>query len=404
MTDKPERPETPRVDRRKFLAAAALPFAAAAIAPAAAAVAQTNSASGGTSSARPGDIRIGIIGAGATIQSNQIPGFRRIPGCEIVAIANRSLASSKRVTDKFGIPRPYANWKELLADDDIDAISIGTWPYMHAIMTEAALESGKHVLCQARMANNAAEARQMLDASRRHPHLVSQLVPMSQSYWQDNVLKRLIGEGYVGEVLSVEMQRLQTGRAQLTGPGGFADIGGPLSWRQQQEFSGYNALNVGQTYEAAMRWLGRGTRVMAMSKIHVPYRRAADGQMTSVEVADHLDILYELANGAQVHLRISATTGLSTGDQTWIYGTEGTIFADRERNIFAGKRGDTQLSRVANPEKDQAKYRVEEEFINAIRGVEEVTMNTFETGAHYMEFVEAVYRSSKLGQAVYLPL
>ncbi|HAB30723.1 MAG TPA: gfo/Idh/MocA family oxidoreductase, partial [Gemmatimonadetes bacterium] len=56
----------------------------------------------------------------------QIPAFRRIPGCEIVAVANRSLESSQRVTDEFNIPRAYANWEELLDDDGIDAVSIGT--------------------------------------------------------------------------------------------------------------------------------------------------------------------------------------------------------------------------------------------------------------------------------------
>ena len=88
---------------------------------------------------------------------------------------------------------------------------------MHRTLTLAGLESGKHVLCQGRMANSAGEAREMLEASHRYPHLVSQLVPTSTSYQLDNVLTRLINEGYVGEVLSIELQRLQ---------GGFADIGG----------------------------------------------------------------------------------------------------------------------------------------------------------------------------------
>jgi len=136
-------------------------------------------------------IRVGLIGAGANIRGVQIPGFRQIPGCEIVAVANRSLESSQRVANEFNIPRAYANWEELLDDDSIDAISIGTWPYMHSTLTLAALERGKHVLTQARMANTAQEARDMLAASRRRPDLVCQLVPTSQSYRIDNVLKRM---------------------------------------------------------------------------------------------------------------------------------------------------------------------------------------------------------------------
>ena len=388
MTDQPD---ATGVNRRDFLAVGALPIAAATLGPPAPAPGRPH----GSARSRQERVRVGLIGAGTNVQNVQIPGFRRIPECEILAVANRSLQSSRRVADAFGIPRAYSHWGELLEDRDVDAILIGTWPYMHRTLTLAGLESGKHVLCQGRMANTAAEAREMLEASQRKPRLVSQLVPTSTSYHLDNVLRRLVSEGYAGEILSVELQRLQ---------GGFADIGGELGWRQSFEFSGYNTLNLGSTYESMMRWVGPGDRVMAMTNTHVSYRRGPDGQMTSVAIPDHIDVMYELANGAQIHMRVSATTGLSNGNQMWIYGTEGTIHVDRDQDIFAGRRGDAGLSPVPNPPEPQAYYRVEEEFINAIRGVEEVTMATFETGVRYMDFVEAVYRSAQSGEAVYLPM
>jgi predicted dehydrogenase len=282
-----------------------------------------------------------------------------------------------------------------LADEAINAVCIGTWPYMHRAMTLAALDKGKHVLTEARMASTAQEARDMLAASRRQPHLVCQLTPTSTTYKIDRALKRLIGDGFLGELLSVEMQYLQNH---------FADRGGPLHWRHDRELSGYNTLNIGAAYESMMRWVGRGTRVMAMAKVHVPYRRNARGELTSVSIPDHVDILYELANGAQVHMRMSATTGLSTGNQMWFYGTEGTIHVDNQQRIFAGRRGDAQLTEVPNPPEQQAYYRVEEEFTNAIRGTEQITMVPFETGVHYMEWTEAVIRSAQTGQAIYLPL
>ena len=382
--------DTPGLRRREFLAMGALPLAAA--------MGPANLAErheGGVRRSQQEPIRIGMIGAGTNLRTVQIPAFRRIPGCEIVAVANRTLESSQRVADEFNIPRAYANWQELLDDDRIDAVSIGTWPYMHRTLTLAALERGKHVLTQARMANDAQEARDMLEASLRHPDLVCQLVPTSMSYRIDNVLKRMIGDGYVGEILSVELQRLQTR---------FPAVGGELDWRHDERFSGLNILNIGASYEAMMRWLGQGNRVMAMSKIHVPYRNNAAGEPTSVVIPDHVDVLFELANGAQVHMRASETTGLSTGNQTWIHGSEDTIYVDRRQNVFAGRRGDSELTEVPNPRSEQAYNRVEEEFTNAIRGVEEITMARFETGVHYMEWTEAVYRSSQTGQAVYLPL
>jgi predicted dehydrogenase len=341
------------------------------------------------------DIRVGLIGAGGNVRNRHIPGFQKVEGLEILAVANRSLESSRSVADQFNIPRVYGSWQELLEDEEINAVCIGTWPYMHRTLTLAALEKGKHVLTEARMANTAQEARDMLEASRSNSHLVCQLTPTSTTYKIDRVLQRLIREGFLGELLSVEVQALQNR---------FADLGGDLHWRHNRELSGYNTLNIGASYESMMRWVGRGNRVMAMGKTHVPYRRYDRGALVSVGIPDHVDILYELANGAQVHMRMSATTGLSTGNQIWFYGTEGTIYVDQQQNIFAGSRGDTQLSEVPNPPEEQAYYRVEEEFSNAIRGKEQITMVPFETGVHYMEWTEAVIRSAQTGQAMYLPL
>ena len=341
------------------------------------------------------EIRVGLIGAGGNVRNRHIPGFQQVEELEIVGVANRTLESSRSVADQFNIPQVYSGWQELLEDDSINAVCIGTWPYMHRTLTLAALEKGKHVLTEARMASTAHEARDMLAASREHPDLVCQLTPTSTSYKIDNVIKKLIAEGHLGEVLSVEVQALQNR---------FAEFGGDLHWRHDWRMSGYNTLNIGASYESMMRWLGRGNRVMAMSKVHVPYRRDEKGDMASVFIPDHVNILYELANGAQVHMRMSATTGLSTGNQIWIYGTEGTIHVDQQQNVFAGRKGDTELTEVPNPSGEQAYYRVEEQFTNAIRGKEQVDMVAFETGVHYMEWTEAVIRSAQTGQAVYLPL
>ena len=395
MTDSSDRPDATAVGRREFLGLGVLPVAATLGASAAGVEATPGARSTGTQKAPPGVVRVGIIGAGENVREVMIPAFRRIPECQLVAVANTSLASSQRVATQFDIPKPYPHWKALLDDQDIDAVCIGTWPYMHHTLTLASLEKGKHVLCQARMANNAQEAREMLAASLRHPDLVCQLVPTSGSYRVDNLLRKLLADGFVGELLSVEIQRV--GR-------GFADAAGELDWRHSQEFSGLNVMNLGSTYESTMRWLGRGNRVMAMAKVHVPYRRAANGQRASVTLPDHVDVLYELSNRAQVHMRFSETTGLSSGTQTWIHGSQGTIYVDDRQNVHGGTRGDTQLREIPNPPDGQAVSRVEAEFIRAIRGLEPVTMNTFEIGVHYMEWTEAVHRSAMTGQAVHLPL
>ncbi|HUE96470.1 MAG TPA: Gfo/Idh/MocA family oxidoreductase, partial [Longimicrobiaceae bacterium] len=111
--------------RREFLSAGAAALGAANLA-------ALDSPRGRSAAKRPdrATIRIGLIGAGENVRTVMIPGFRRIADCEIVAVANSSLPSSQRVATEFAIPRAYANWRELLEDDAVDAVCIGTWPYI----------------------------------------------------------------------------------------------------------------------------------------------------------------------------------------------------------------------------------------------------------------------------------
>jgi predicted dehydrogenase len=387
MSDEPSRPF--KLKRREFLSSAALPVAAA-LAPSALLAQERGTAAGSQER-----IRVGIIGAGGIVSTVHVPGLKRQAGVELVSVANRSLESSQRAADELGIARAYPDWEALLEAGGLDAVLIGTWPYMHRTITLAALDAGLHVLCQARMANDAAEARDMLAASRRHPELVCQLVPSSGTYRIDRALQRLLGEGFVGDILSVDVQ--MPART-------FASFNGELDWRHDPEFSGINVLNVGGTYESAMRWLGPGNRVMAKTRVHIPTRRDGEGRQRAATIPDHVEVLYELGNGAPVHMKFSETTGLSAGNQIWIFGSEGTIHVDNEQRIFTGRRGDQALAELANPREQQAAHRVEEEFINAIRGRERVAMNTFEIGVRYMEWTEAIHRSAASGNTVQLPL
>src|SRR5215213_3651605 len=122
-------------------------------------------------------IRIGLIGAGANTRVRHIPGLRAIEGVEIVSVCNRRAESTLEVAREFNIPRTCSDWQDVVRDPDIDAVVIGTWPYLHAPITLAALAAGKHVLTEARLSLNAAEAHRMLAAARQRPELVCQIVP-----------------------------------------------------------------------------------------------------------------------------------------------------------------------------------------------------------------------------------
>ena len=340
-------------------------------------------------------IRVGLIGAGRNTRDRHIPGFQQVDGVEIAAVANRSRESGRAVADQFNIPAVYDSWRELLEDTSIGAVCIGTWPYMHRTLTIAALEAGKHVLCEARMAASASEAREMLDASRAHPGLVAQIVPSPLTFKVDNLLEQKIAEGYVGDVLAVSLQSLTPG---------FAADAGPMHWRNDRDLSGYNILNMGIWYEAMIRWVGPATRVMANTRVNVARRREEDGRMTAVTIPDHVDILADLASGAQANLRFSAVTGFGPGNEVWIFGSEGTLRLDSALNVYGGRRGDSAMAEIPNPPEGQAYWRVEEEFCNAVRGQERITRTPFDVGLHYMEFTEAVTRSSQTRQVVSLPL
>ena len=340
-------------------------------------------------------IRLGLIGAGKNTRDRHIPGFQKVEGLDIAAVANRSRQSGQTVADQFNISTVYDNWQDLLEDPSIDAICIGTWPYMHRTLTLAALESGKHVLCEARMATTAQEAQEMLDASRERPDLVTQIVPSPLTFKIDNLLQEKINGGYIGDIIGVSVQSLGNN---------FMDQGGPMHWRNDRDLSGFNILNMGIWYEAMIRWVGRATKISSMTKINVSSRKDEDGDTVAVTIPDHVGILAELANGAQANMNFSAVTGLSSGNGVWIYGSEGTLHVDGGLNVYGGHRGDDKLSEIENPQEGQAVWRVEEEFCNAIRGLEKITRTPFDVGLHYMEFTEAVTRSAQTGQTIALPL
>ena len=338
-------------------------------------------------------VKVGIIGAGGNTRSKHIPGLQAIEGVEIVGVCNRSQESSQRVADAFGIPKIYGNWQEAIGDPDTNAIVIGTWPYMHCRATVAALRADKHVMCEARMAMNAREARIMRMASRQKTHLIAQIVPSPMTLRVDNTIKRLIAEGYIGDVLAIEARA----------GGAFLDSESPLQWRQDFDLSGLNIMSMGIWYEALMRWVGEATRIMAMGKTFVKMRPDADGVMRSVRIPEHIDVVGDLACGAQLHIQVSTVAGLAGAPEVYVFGSNGTLRFSGNK-LYGGQKDDTELSEIDIPDTEAGGWRVEEEFVNAIRGNEVITHTDFDTGVKYMEFTEAVTRSMQSGTAITLPL
>ena len=205
-----------------------------------------------------GTIRVGLVGAGANTRLRHIPGFREQAEVELVSVANRSRESGERIAGEYEIPKVYDNWLDLIEADDTDAICIGTWPYMHRTMTLCALENNKHVLTEARMAMDTTEARDMLNASRAKPHLVTQIVPAPMTLEVDATLMACIADGYLGDLLSIKLRVCDAHGRDAEGT--FIDTDAPMHWRQNRDVSGYNVLSMGIWYETIMRWVGAGDK------------------------------------------------------------------------------------------------------------------------------------------------
>jgi len=347
--------------------------------------------------ANTGAIRIGIIGAGAITRARHLPGFKAIPGAQVVGVCNQHRESSSRVAREFDIPKVYGNWESLIDDDAIDAVLIGTWPYQHCAVTLAALDAGKHVLTEARMAMNAREAQRMLEKSREFPDLTTMVVPSPYGLTGDAFLRGLIADGYLGTLRELHVDGLTKS---------LADPQTPIGWRQQTRYSGFNMLTLGILHETALRWTAPPNRVLALASKLIPNRSSSEsGEATKVGTPDSVQVLTAQTDGSRGVYRISGVTWHGPGLSISLHGSEGTLVYDLTRDEIRGAhRQEAELMSLPIPDNLRGGWRVEADFIDAIRGIRPVTHTTFQDGVKYMQFTEAVARSSRHAIPVDLPL
>jgi predicted dehydrogenase len=107
-------------------------------------------------------LRWGLIGCGDISRKRVAPALLGIPECELIAVSRARAGLAEAFAKEFGAKRWYGDWRELIADDEIDAVYIATPVYLHAEQTAAAAEAGKSVLCEKPMAMNPDECKQMI--------------------------------------------------------------------------------------------------------------------------------------------------------------------------------------------------------------------------------------------------
>ena len=338
-------------------------------------------------------VRIGMIGAGNFTRVRLIPGFQAIDGVEIVAVCNRSEESGRRVADEFGIARVTTDPEELFASDDIDAIYIGTWPYRHREFSVRALEAGKHVLCEGRMAMDAAEAWEMLDAAQSRPGLVAQLVPGLRDGDAWRTIQRMFADGELGDIREADISALSASA--------LADA--PLSWREQRQYSGMNAMFIGVLAEILHRWIGPTERVIADATAFIDSRvDEATGERTAIEIPDSLGVLARMEGGGRATYRMSnVLADAPQGTRISLYGSRATLHWQQGDGMMLAPLGEEARPLQPDPGTDGG-WRVERDFVDSIRDGKPVELTSFEDGVRYMQFVEAVWRSWSEGRAVAL--
>jgi predicted dehydrogenase len=342
-------------------------------------------------------LRIGIIGAGANTKSKHIPELLKQPNVEVVAVSNRTIESAQKVAQEFKIPHVYADWKSITDSPNIDAVVIGTWPNTHAEISCAALAGNKHVLCEARMASNLQEAQRMLDAASSNPNLIAQIVPSPFGLIHNDFLIRSIENQLIGDLREYVV---------IGADDTFYDFSQIIHWRQDASISGQNILAMGILHETVSRWIPPVKQVFAQTSIFEKHRHDPDSpNKADVTVPDSVQIITRLENGAAGLYHISGIEQFGPGKQIHLFGSKGTIkifFNAEGEQIYMGRIGFDDLKLLNVESNKLGRWRVEEEFINAIRGTEKVKLNNFSTAYEYMKFTDAVHRSARENKPVQL--
>lgn len=115
-------------------------------------------------------LRVGIIGCGAGVF--HLEGYQSEPRAKVVALAGLDTDRCESLAKKFDIPRIYREYQDLLAQDDIDAVSVAVPNILHLPVALAAFEAGKHVLIEKPLARNAEEGVKMVEAAKAHGKLL----------------------------------------------------------------------------------------------------------------------------------------------------------------------------------------------------------------------------------------
>ena len=162
-------------------------------------------------------VKIGIIGVG-TIGSVHADAYAKVADAEVVAICDINPETLKAKSERHGVALTYADYHELLANPDIEAVSICVPNDLHAPIAIDALKAGKHVLLEKPMCLNADLARQIV-AARDASGKLLQMGMVRRQCAEAEIIKKYIAEGKLGEIYQVNIKQIR--RRGIPGLGGW---------------------------------------------------------------------------------------------------------------------------------------------------------------------------------------
>jgi predicted dehydrogenase len=341
-------------------------------------------------------VRIGVIGLG--MGRNHAVSYRDAPEADLVAICDVSAERVDQVAWEVHPRKKYTDYHELLADPEIEAVTIALPNALHAPAVTEALEAGKHVLCEKPLAMNAQEGERMVEAARRlnrklMMHFNNRFNPTSQA------VKRAIDEGALGHVYY--------GRAVWHRNRGIPQLGG---WFTRKEMSGGGALiDLGVHRLDLAIWLMGCPRPVSVVGSAYNYlgRRLAEHEGKAFDVDDLASGFIRFENGATLLIEASWASNSEKREDQWVqlFGVEGGALIrnlhesyEFEARIF---RGTTHEVHAEVPHAPEWIETPQQHFCRCILHDTE-PMATAEQGLTIMRIMDGIYESARTGNEVKL--
>jgi predicted dehydrogenase len=271
---------------------------------------------------------VGIIGLG--FGRAHIPAFQSL-GCPVVAVCQRDQKAAREVAERYGVPKVFERWEDLLEQARPDIVVIASPPALHRAIAVEALGRGAHVLCEKPLAMNATEARDMIEAARR-----ADRTAMTSFNWRFPAamqrFHQMVQAGFLGCVFHVNVRWMGAR---------WADEEAPTTWRMDRAQAGHGAMgDMGVHAIDFVRWsFGEFKHLTAQAGIAYP-SRIVPGVEKAVDAEDYCAMTAELASGALVTL-FTSRAARGTSEQTVeAYGTHGALQYRLDREAPRWWRGE----------------------------------------------------------------